>query len=135
MKKSVAISIVIVLVVMTAAGIIGVSLFKNKETTDSFELADYNQYISDYNKYFPEEKKSEPVGYIGSSKDAKKVAEAIWKEIYGESTAKRKPYKTYFDKENQVWLVTGRAFFVAGDPNILIQKADGKILAVWHGKF
>ena len=32
MKKSVAISIVIVLVVMTAGGIIGVSLFKNKET-------------------------------------------------------------------------------------------------------
>ena len=135
MKKNIIIIIVIIFIIIPAVGIIYITLFKNNETTGSFELADYNEYISHYNAYFPAEEKKEPVGYIGSPEDAKKAAEAIWKEIYGKSITTKKPYKTFFDEENQVWLVRGTVLFTEGGPHILIQKSDGKILAVWHDKF
>jgi len=41
-----------------------------------------------------------------------------------------------FDEESETWLVHGTLpkNTIGGVPYILIQKSDGKVLAVWHTK-
>lgn len=38
---------------------------------------------------------------------AKKYALQIWLEVYGKEVQRMKPYKVYWDDENNAWLVTG----------------------------
>lgn len=75
------------------------------------------------------------VDAIDSTTAAKKQAEKLWVEIYGESVKDNKPYIVLYDSANKVWLVKGSIpkNTIGGVPNILIQ-ADGKVLAVWHDK-
>ena len=137
MKKKMLLPIVIILVIAVVGGVIYIIFFKNVETAGTFKLADYSEYMADYNDYFPTEEMPAPFGPINSSKEAKEAAEAIWKEIYGDSITKRKPYRVFFDEENRVWLVQGSfpVFWTGGGPHILLQKVDGKVLAIWHEKF
>lgn len=127
--------ITIVLIFAVVVGFVRVDFYKNNETVGFFELTNYSEEIDQYNNYFPQDEKIESVGIVTSPSEAKKAAEAIWKEIYGDSVVHKKPYKVFFDEKNQVWLVLGTVFFMEGGPHILIQKSDGKILAVWHDKF
>lgn len=133
MKKIIVI-VVVVLIIAVAAGILYISFIKNDIDGD-FKLDDYNEYIDFYNNNFTKEKKVESVGPIDSPQDAKKAAETIWIEVYGDSVKQKKPYHVRFDEENQVWFVCGTVLFMEGGPNILIQKSDGKILAIWQNKF
>ena len=57
-------------------------------------------------------------------------------EIYGESVKNKKPYNVSFDEQNQVWMIQGTLpkNWDGGVPHILIQKSDGRILAIWHDK-
>jgi len=76
-------------------------------------------------------------GYTGSAREARKNAEKVWIEIYGDRVKKQKPYIVEFDEANQVWLVYGTLHGInmfGGTAGMLIQKYDGKVLAVWHGK-
>ncbi len=89
------------------------------------------------------------LGRTETPKDVKRKAEAIWVAIYGKGIKKtNRPYVVSYDSEREVWLVEGSVngqwylriieFFFGttegGAPSILIQKNDGKILAVWHDK-
>lgn len=95
-----------------------------------FSVSDYQQYII----YFPSDR---VVGPVDDVKTAKEKAEIVWIEVYGEKIRKENwAYKVYFDEESKIWMVTGLLprIVKGGVPNILIQKEDGKVLAVWHGK-
>lgn len=136
MKKEFKIIAIAGLGIIAVLGIVCLFFISNGyNAVKSFQLADYSEYISDYNAYFPEEKKIESVGPVDAADDAKKVAEEAWREIYGDSVTDNKPYKVRFDEEMEVWLVSGTVFFMDGGPHILIQKSDGKVLAVWYEKF
>ncbi len=110
--------------------------FRETETTGAFHLEYYNNEIDYYTNNFPKEGVPETLGFIDSPETAKEKAEAVWIGIYGEDIKSKKPYKVSFDGKNQVWLVQGSlpTYMLGGVPNILIQKADGRILAIWHGK-
>lgn len=66
--------------------------------------------------------------------------EEIWVSIYGEKIKETKrPYQLYFDESCNVWYVRGTLeeappgyYMMGGVPEILVQKTDGKVLAVWH---
>ena len=73
-------------------------------------------------------------GFVPNKTTAIKIAEAVWFPIYGESIYKKKPYKVKL--ENGVWIIEGTlpSASKGGVPYIEIQKIDGKILKVSHGK-
>ena len=64
------------------------------------------------------------------------LAEEQWLKIYGEHVLDLKPYQVLYDAENEVWLVKGvlPKSQIGGVPYLLIQKEDGKVLAIWHDK-
>lgn len=131
-KKLILYGILFVLIVALIGGGIYISFFKKAktdETIGAFKLMDYSYFIEN----FPSNK---VLGSVDSAQLAKENAEVIWIETYGESIKKIKSYKVFFDEENQVWLVQGslQKNWKGGVPYILIQKYDGKVLAVWHGK-
>ena len=74
------------------------------------------------------------VGFVPNETTAIKIAEAVWLPIYGENIYKKKPYKTKLI--NGIWIVEGSLPLnrEGGVPYIEIQKKDGKILKVMHGK-
>lgn len=105
-------------------------------TDGTFDLDDYTYYLE---CFFPDEDLI--LGPIGNAEIAKKKAEKVWVEIYGEKVKNEEPYNVAFDEENQVWLVfgslpkrDGNGYATGGTAHILIQKSDGKVLAVWHTK-
>ena len=73
-------------------------------------------------------------GFVPNKTTAIKIAEAIWLPIYGERIYKKKPYTVKL--ENGVWIIEGTLprNSKGGVPYIEIQKTDGKILKVMHGK-
>jgi len=65
---------------------------------------------------------------------AKKIAEAVWLPLYGKAIYQKKPFVAKLVNGN-VWKVTGTLKIQKGGvPYIEIQKCDGKILEVTHGK-
>ena len=73
-------------------------------------------------------------GFVPNKTTAIKIAEAVWLPIYGESIYKKRPYTVKL--KNGVWIIEGTlpSASKGGVPYIEIQKADGKILKVIHGK-
>ena len=131
-KKLILYEIRILLIIILIGG--GIYLFflkktKTNETIGTFELADYSYFIDNFSS-------DQVLGSVESTRLVKENAEVIWIKIYGESIKENKPYKVSFDDKNQVWLVQGtlQKNRVCGVPYILIQKKDGKVLAVWHDK-
>lgn len=92
-------------------------------------IADYSEFIED----FPSER---VLGPVASVAEARTQALNVWEEIYGNSNQWKRHIEVFFDDENQVWLVRGKfiGYGVGGVPYIIIQKEDGKVLAVWHDK-
>jgi len=79
-------------------------------------------------------------GYVPDAETAKKIAEAVWLPIYGESVLQQKPYTATLAEKN-VWRVHGNLpkrqdglTNMGGTAEIEINKQDGKILRVSHGK-
>lgn len=138
MNSKLLFSIIVVLIFGFVGGATYMIFFRNNEEGTSSDIKEYN--ISNYSYYienFPSEKY---LGLTDSEQIAKEKAESVWMELYGESVKKEKPYKAFFDKSSNTWLVTGsksRSFFdntKGGVANIIIQMSDGKVLAVWHEK-
>lgn len=127
MKKKTIFSICVI--VLLIGGLIFMLIINKASKIDNFSISDYGSYI----EQFSSEKK---VGETNDAKTAKKKAEEVWIKLYGEEIKSRKPYRTLYDKTNEVWLVQGSLpeNMIGGVPYILIQKADGRILAVWHTK-
>lgn len=91
--------------------------------------------ISNYSRELTEFSSQIELGKIQNSDKAKSAAEKIWTETFGASVKGKRPYRVSFDEEKHVWLVRGSYLLIPGGPHILIQKKDGKVLAVWHDKF
>ena len=74
-------------------------------------------------------------GFIPNEETAVKIAEAVWLQIYGEKIYNYKPYKVQLNNDS-IWSVEGvfQEPSVGGVPYVEIQKSDGKILIVAHGK-
>lgn len=108
-------------------------LFNKLEQIQSFNIKTYEQEIEEFSsqKIFGY---TRYIGNIESSKMAKKYALQIWLEVYGKEVQRMKPYKVYWDDENNAWLVTGtlKKNKLGGIPYIIFSKDDGEIIAVWH---
>ena len=99
----------------------------NKVGKFSLEEDMYKRAIID----FPSDR---VLGEIPTAKIARESAVSIWLESFGSKINNEKPYKVFFDDDENVWLVTGTLprGWIGGVAYILIQKSDGKVLAVWH---
>ncbi len=117
----------LIAVCVTFAVILACSFFSSKHV-GNFSILNYTRELTEFSSYIE-------LGEIQNSEEAKNAAEKIWVETFGESVKNKKPYRVSFDEENQIWLVRGSYLLVPGGPHILIQKEDGKVLAVWHDKF
>ena len=127
-KKSLLIGVAAVLVVAIAVAVV-VAVGQNRVKPFSVKDAHYQQMMEE----FAINCMSDPVK---SPKQARKAAENIWIETFGEEAIKgEKPYLVYYDEAEGVWLVTGSLpmFTLGGVANVLIRE-DGMILAVWHEK-
>jgi hypothetical protein len=105
--------------------------FLRKEVINHFSLDDYDYYIN-LNRYSSDR----ILGPVDDAEIAKEKAEDVWIELFGDSVTGKRPYQVMFDETNEVWLVQGTLpkKMLGGIPYIIIQKTDGKVLAVWHDK-
>ena len=101
-------------------------------------------FFAQYNLY-AQQQRNRIVGYIPKNgfvpdkATALKIAIAVWLPIYGNVIYKEQPFNAVL--ENEIWTVSGslpKATFggvtLGGVAVIRIQKKDGKILIVTHGK-
>lgn len=74
-------------------------------------------------------------GYIPNETSAIKMAEIVWLNVYGPKINDEKPFQAKL-KNDKVWIVEGTLDknMLGGVAYIEIQKSDGKILKVIHGK-
>jgi hypothetical protein len=78
---------------------------------------------------------SDPVknGYVPDKETAIKIAEAVWKPVYGDKINNSRPFVA--ELRGRVWVVQGTLHSQKGGvPYIEIQKSDCKILKMYHGK-
>jgi len=88
-----------------------------------------NDYLKAQTGYIPKD------GFVPNQVTAIKIAIAVWTPIYGAEISKNTPFKIKL--KNGVWYIEGSLpanFTLGGVPYIEIQKTDGKILKVMHGK-
>ena len=101
-----------------------------KEEIPSFALEEYESMIKEHPSVLV-------LGPVLNAEAAEGFAEKIWIETYegklGESLAKLKPYKVYYNAEKQVWFVHGTLpeGWWGGYGYTLIQAQDGRVLATW----
>ncbi len=131
MNKNLIISVVCIMIFLIVGGVVYMAFFnKPDDKVNEFSLSEYNNYIENFSS-------DKILGKIDNEKIAKEKAESVWIDLYGEQIKReKKPYIVSFDPNNEVWLVTGSLpkNMLGGVPYIIIQKHDGKVLAVWHDK-
>lgn len=95
----------------------------------SFELDNYMNHIDQFSS-------DKTVGAIDSPEMAIEQAVLLWTETFGDTIKTKAPFYVALDNTNGVWLVFGSLppGYLGGVPYALIQKADGKVLAIWHTK-
>lgn len=74
-------------------------------------------------------------GYVPNAATAIKIAEAVLPNIYGEQVNEKKPFKATLVDES-IWVINGTlpSDMDGGVPHIEIQKSDGRIIKIIHGK-
>ena len=76
-------------------------------------------------------------GLVPTADVAKQIAEAVWVPIYGKKhIGEEKPFRAVLTN-NEVWVVQGslpKGYTLGGTAYIEINKSDGRILKVIHGK-
>jgi hypothetical protein len=77
-------------------------------------------------------------GFVSDKETAEKIAEIILLNIYGEGIKSQKPFIVKL-KDNKIWIIQGswnskNRNSKGGVVYLEIQKSDGKILKVTHGK-
>lgn len=127
MKKYFASILITIMIICTVA------CGYEKSEGNRMNNSENNQMFSQYkvpNSHLPKD------GVVPDKKTAISVADTILSSIYGESIKETEPFNVEFDDKYQVWVINGvlKANKVGGVPNIIIQKRDGKIIAVWHTK-
>lgn len=72
-------------------------------------------------------------GMIRTDSTAKRIAEAVWLQFYGEKIYKEYPFK--ISLKDSIWVVEGTSQYdQGGTAYIEIQAKDGKILKMYHSK-
>ncbi|WP_052266372.1 NTF2 fold immunity protein [Pedobacter kyungheensis] len=73
-------------------------------------------------------------GYVPDSTTAIQIAQIIFVRVYGEKVLERKPFIVKL--KNGIWVVDGtlEKGMYGGVPHIEIQRSDGKIINLIHGK-
>lgn len=73
-------------------------------------------------------------GYVPDSITAVQIAQIIFVRVYGEKVLKKRPFIAILKKG--IWIVDGSLDkgVDGGVPHIEIQKSDGKIIYLTHGK-
>lgn len=110
---------------------------KTNSKENELENIDINYAITEYgiSKIISANK-----GIVPDEETAIKIAEAVFLPIYGDTINENKPFKASYYSEYGVWLVEGivkQPLFgtkIGGVPYIIIQKNDGKIIAIWHDR-
>lgn len=73
-------------------------------------------------------------GFVPNDITAIKIAEAIWLPIYGVEIYNNKPFKAKLIN-GKIWRVYGTIYTDKGGTAIAeIQKSDGKVILISHGK-
>ncbi|MGE5397177.1 MAG: NTF2 fold immunity protein [Chitinophagales bacterium] len=131
MKNWIGVLFVLLTLCLTGCGHTGINSYK-KSNLQPGGCSSGSVFL----KYQEQIKHSSPVEAIPDSKTASNVAEAILKQIYGDTLEDETPFKVTFDDKYQVWLVEGTLAEnrVGGVAHIILQKKDGKVLAIWHDK-
>ena len=80
--------------------------------------------------YMPDE------GVVPNEETAIKIAETIWFPIYGDGIYSKQPFKAVYNTKEKCWYVSGTLpeNTIGGVPEIKINKTDGKIVYINHGK-
>jgi len=80
--------------------------------------------------YWPEN------GVVSNENTAIKIAEVVWQSIYGDKIYSKQPFIAEYNKDKGYWYVHGTLSpnTLGGVPEIKINKYDGKILYISHGK-
>lgn len=129
----------IIFVIIMIVGV-SISILIEQKQVKTFDMSDYQKFIEEYS----EEKM---LGEVLNEQIAKKKAiETLIEKFGNEISGKVKDYRVYFDSNNQVWLVKGVLSSnwlkritidknkIGGTPSCIIQKEDGRVLAVWHSQ-
>lgn len=109
--------------------IVFLQIFPKEPEIGTFSLSDYQYYVENFSS---DEK-------FDNASDIKKVmeeAEMLWKKLYGESVKYEKPYRVFYDSQNDIWLIQTslKSSLMGGVSNILVQRSTGNVLAIWHTK-
>jgi len=74
-------------------------------------------------------------GYVPDSTTAVQIAQILFVRVYGEKVLKKKPFVATL-KNGNIWVVEGSIDkgVDGGVPHLEIQKSDGKIVYLIHGK-
>jgi len=75
-------------------------------------------------------------GVVSNAETAIKIAETVWLPIYGDSIYSTQPFNAVYNAKEQCWYVSGTLpeNTLGGVPEIKINKMDGQILYISHGK-
>ena len=86
------------------------------------------QYIDGKHSYIP------PEGFVPNEETAVRIAEAVWRPIYGATLDDERPFRARLIGE--VWHASGTLpeGMLGGVAEAEINQKDGKILRVSHGK-
>lgn len=132
-KKKIGIICFLISAVLISGVLFAINMRRNRNNTfESGNIAEYAEYIKD--SYIPSD------GFVPDSNTAQRIAENILLPIYGKSINNNKPFIVKYDEKSQVWIVEGQlkeslvGSKGGGVPYVIIQKSDGKIIAVWHDK-
>lgn len=121
---------IIIIILSVSLAYIGFANFKN------------NIYLNSIlSKYGVNKESISKKVVVPDEQTAIKIAEAVLYPIYGIDIDESKPLKAKLDENLGVWKVEGTLPNVddtqdtlGGVPYVLIQKKDGKVLAIWHTK-
>lgn len=105
--------------------------------TSDTALAQTNSEVLRHKNQAPEHTYVPAAGYVATADVAKKIAEAVWVPIYGKKhIEEEKPFQAILSNDG-VWVVQGslpKGHDLGGTAYIEINKLDGRILKVTHGK-
>lgn len=75
-------------------------------------------------------------GVVPDAKTARRIAELVFIRLYGNDINNNKPFRVKYDNKYGVWVVNGilKKGMIGGVPNLIIQKSNAKVLAIWHTK-
>lgn len=104
-------------------------MFPKEPEIGTFCLSDYQYYAENFSS-------DEKLDNASDIKELMEEVDMLWKKLYGESVKYKKPYRVFYDSQNDIWLIQAslKSNLMGGVSNILVQRSTGNVLAIWHTK-